>query len=372
MSGWPGDDEQSQAVYDDDSPHLYINYTADPLMGLPIYPDHRHDQVVHHSFLLHPGHNVVAAVPQAQGSHHALDIAHPVPRYGIPPVFYTAWSMSRSPDPPLAMHTGGASMHQNVSYPEHGSSQQPEITVPTLSLEPSNILSSQSSVTLEPPSHYNLDDITQHAKISYQCGKVGPARAIFKTAKLVGMERAQLAREIQAGASSATAQSSSKQSSEADVKIVPGSGTRKLLERFQVGMRKAAFNESILLSIGSLGATVDSSWQAMANELQGKSFPKLQDWAMEMMKDKNYVDEKMGSVIDEVSEEICGVAQIFTYQCYELDFSDMAVLVKKSDIDKRANHIQGLLKDDIFIYGKLFSVDEADLGTITFTSPAII
>jgi hypothetical protein len=63
MSGWPGDDEQSQAVHDDDSPHLYIDYTADPLMGLPIYPDHRHDQVVHRSHSLHPGHDVVAAGP---------------------------------------------------------------------------------------------------------------------------------------------------------------------------------------------------------------------------------------------------------------------------------------------------------------------
>ncbi|KAG2052955.1 hypothetical protein BDR06DRAFT_1009085 [Suillus hirtellus] len=187
MSGWPGDDELSQAIYDDDSPHLYIDYTTDPLMELPIHPDHCHDQVVHCLFSPHPGHNVVATGP-VQGNHHILEIAHPVPRYGIPPVFYTAWPMSQSSDPPPAMHAGNASMHQNVSHPEHGSSQQPKITVPTSSLEPSNISSSHSSVTLEHPSHYDLDDITYHTKMSCQCSKVGPAHTIFKTAKLVGME----------------------------------------------------------------------------------------------------------------------------------------------------------------------------------------
>ncbi|KAG1865626.1 hypothetical protein C8R48DRAFT_772622 [Suillus tomentosus] len=372
MSGWPENDEQSQAVHHDNHPHHHIDYTADPLMGLPIYPDHRHDQVIHRSFLLHPGHDVAATGPDsAQGSHHVLEIAHPVPRHGIPSIFYTAWPTSQSPHPPPATHwhAEGASMHQN--YPEHaGSSQQAETTVPTLSLEQSNKSSSQSSVTLEPPSSYNLDDITHHAKLSFQRGKAGPARAIFKTAKLVGMERAQLARKLQAGAPPATAQSSSLQSSEVDesVKIVPGSGTRKVLECLRGGMRTTVFDSSILPPIGSLSATVDSSWQAVADGLQGTD----QDWAMEMMNDKNYVDEKMGSVIDEVSEEICGVARIFTYQCYGLDFGDMAVPVTKADIDQRANHIQGLLKDGVFLYGKLFSVDGADLGTIAFASPAII
>jgi hypothetical protein len=68
--------------------------------------------------------------------------------------------------------------------------------VPTLNLELfDNLPPSQSSSTLTKSSH-NLNDITQHTKISHSHGKVGPARAIFKTAKCIGMEQAQFARQI--------------------------------------------------------------------------------------------------------------------------------------------------------------------------------
>jgi hypothetical protein len=76
------------------------------------------------------------------------------------------------------------------------------------------------------------------------------------------------------------------------------------------------------------------------------------DWALEMMNNKNYVEDKMGSMIDEASEEMLAVARVFTYHWYGLDFDDVAVAVEKSDTDNRSNYVRGLLKDDIFIYGK--------------------
>jgi hypothetical protein len=165
-------------------------------------------------------------------------------------------------------HHDGASMHQNVTYPVPRSSHQPEIMVPTLSLELFDKVPSQSSITLESSSNYDLDDITQHTKISRRHGKASTAHAVFKTSKLVSMERAQLARKRNADASSATAQSSSGQSSE--VKIIPGSGTRRLLESLQNRMRKTIFDQSILPTVGSLCTTVDSSWQVVANGFDGK------------------------------------------------------------------------------------------------------
>jgi len=59
MLGWPGGDEQLQA--DHYHGNLYIDDTADPLMGLPVYPDHHHDQALYRSFMPQPGHHVAAA-----------------------------------------------------------------------------------------------------------------------------------------------------------------------------------------------------------------------------------------------------------------------------------------------------------------------
>jgi hypothetical protein len=87
------------------------------------------------------------------------------------------------------------------------------------------------------------------------------------------MEWAQLTRKCNADASSTTTQSSSGQSFE--VKIVPGSGTRRLLESLQNGMRKTIFNQSILPTVSSLCTMVDSSWQVVANGFNGKFCPKF-------------------------------------------------------------------------------------------------
>jgi hypothetical protein len=119
-----------------------------------------------------------------------------------------------------------------------------------------------------------------------------------------------------------------------------------------------------------------------------------QEWAIAMMNSKSYVDKKMGSVIDEVCEEMGAVAKIFVYQRYGLDFDDMAVPVKQLDIDNCANYVQGLLENDAFLYGELLSVSlslmrvwlkflnqfpdmpfkahGADLGTTAFTNQNII
>jgi len=160
-----------------------------------------------------------------------------------------------------------------MTYPVPGSSHQPEIVVPTLSLELFDKVPSQSSITLESSFNYDLDNITQHTKISHHCSKASTAHTVFKTSKLVGMEWAQLTRKCNADASSTTTQSSSGQSFE--VKIVPGSGTRRLLESLQNGMRKTIFNQSILPTVSSLCTMVDSSWQVVANGFNGKFCPKF-------------------------------------------------------------------------------------------------
>ncbi|KAG1840746.1 hypothetical protein F4604DRAFT_1939928 [Suillus subluteus] len=274
MSGWPGGNERFQAWghHHDIPQFLYINNTADPLMGLLV--DHYHDKAPCHSFIPQSSHNAVATGMQG-GTHHQLQIVHPIPHYGIPSIFYSAWSMPLSPDPPpdgyAEDHQGGPSMHQNQTYPGHGSSYQPKIMMPMLDLELfDNIPLSQPNVTLEPSSsssYKNIDDVTKHTKIDRTCGRVGTVHTIFKATKLVSMERAQLARKIQAGVSSATVPRSSVQSSESDVKIVPGSGTD-------------------------------------------------QDWAMEMLNNKSYINEKLGSMINNISKEMSAVAKNFTYLCY--------------------------------------------------------
>jgi hypothetical protein len=146
---------------------------------------------------------------------------------------------------------------------------------------------SQSSVTIE-ASHF--DDITRHTKIARRRGKVNGTRPVLKHAKRVGMERAQFSRQATAGtssattgtssttagASSATAQNSTVMSSESDMKIVPGSGIRKLLGSLREGMKRAIFNQSILPTSGSLSEIVDSSWKDVTNnQFSGGSFPKL-------------------------------------------------------------------------------------------------
>jgi hypothetical protein len=58
MLGWPGGDEQLQA--DHYHGNLYIDDAADPLMGLPVYPDHCHDQALYCSFMPQPVHHGTA------------------------------------------------------------------------------------------------------------------------------------------------------------------------------------------------------------------------------------------------------------------------------------------------------------------------
>jgi hypothetical protein len=220
-------------------------------------------------------------------------IAHPTPRYAIPPAFYAAWPTIQPPhfSHPLAAHSESPTIHQPESqtYTEPGSSHQPVIEPPTLDLAlfDNSAPPSQSSVTIE-ASHF--DDITRHTKIARRRGKVNGTRPVLKHAKRVGMERAQFSRQATAGtssattgtssttagASSATAQNSTVMSSESDMKIVPGSGIRKLLGSLREGMKRAIFNQSILPASGSLSEIVDSSWKDVTNnQFSGGSFPKL-------------------------------------------------------------------------------------------------
>jgi hypothetical protein len=71
------------------------------------------------------------------------------------------------------------------------------------------------------------------------------------------------------------------------------------------------------------------------------------------LNDKKYVDEKMGSVIDEVSQEMMVTARYFTYHYCNIDFDDMTVMVEQSAIDERASRIQGLVEGDVFLYDQL-------------------
>jgi hypothetical protein len=77
-------------------------------------------------------------------------------------------------------------------------------------------------------------------------------------------------------------------------------------------------------------------------------------WAQEMLNNKKYVDEKMGPVIDEISQEMTTAARFFTYHYCYIDFDDVAVVVEALAINTRASRIRGLVKDDIFLYGQLF------------------
>jgi hypothetical protein len=58
-----------------------------------------------------------------------------------------------------------------------------------------------------------------------------------------------------------------------------------------------------------------------------------------MMNNKNYVDNKMGSMINEVSEEMLAVARVFTYHWYGLSFGNVAIVVEKSDTDNCSNYV---------------------------------
>jgi hypothetical protein len=47
------------------------------------------------------------------------------------------------------------------------------------------------------------------------------------------------------------------------------------------------------------------------------------------MNNKNYVDNKMESMINEVSEEMLAVAWVFAYHWYGLSFDNVAIVVEK-------------------------------------------
>lgn len=48
-----------------------------------------------------------------------------------------------------------------------------------------------------------------------------------------------------------------------------------------------------------------------------------------MLTDKEYIDERMGSVIDEVSWEMIAAARLFTYHYYKINFDDLTIVVEK-------------------------------------------
>lgn len=72
-----------------------------------------------------------------------------------------------------------------------------------------------------------------------------------------------------------------------------------------------------------------------------------------MLNDKKYVDEKMGSVIDEVSQEMIVTARYFVYHYCRIDFDDMTAIVEQPAIDERSRRIQGLVEGDVFLYDQL-------------------
>ncbi|KAG0701538.1 hypothetical protein DFH29DRAFT_875849 [Suillus ampliporus] len=373
MLGWPDGEQQLGSQTRGHSNPLYIDNPMNPLFGFDLAErDETFDQS--ESFMLQPSqpgldhlsHDVTAG--SLDGGHHGPDtLAHPKPCYAIPSAFYTAWL---SPQPRHlsympATHAESSSMHQlqSQAYPEPSSSHQPMIGPPTLDLEFDNSASSGQSPTA--------------------VAKLTGVRPVLKNAKRVGMERAQFSRKVEAGASSATAQGSSGMSS--DVKIVPGSGIRKLLEGLRDGMRTAMFRMSILPAIGSLSNIVDATWKDVANnQFSGTD----RTWAQEMLNDKKYVDEKMGTVFDEVSQEMTEAARFFTYHYCGIDFDDMAIVVDKLAINQHAKRIRGQMTDDVFLYGQLSvspavrpryladsmsrEVDRVNLSTIAFTSETII
>ncbi|KAG1778268.1 hypothetical protein EV702DRAFT_1196273 [Suillus placidus] len=273
------------------------------------------------------------------GSHHGQHIlVHPRPHYAIPLKFYTAWPTSESShlSHPLFAHAESSSMHQSESqaYLDPGSIHQPMIELPTL-LDPAlfeNPTSpSLTNVNVEVASSH-FDHVSRHAKIAHHRTKA-KARPVLRNAKRVSMERAQFIRNVEAGTSSVTAQGSSGVSSQSGAKIIPRPGLRKLLDRLREAMKTALFNKSILPATGSLSTLVDSTWKDVAdNQFSGTD----RIWAQEMLTDKKYVDEKMGPVIDEVSQETMATARFFVYHYCRIDFDNVIMIVDKPAITKRA------------------------------------
>jgi hypothetical protein len=72
-----------------------------------------------------------------------------------------------------------------------------------------------------------------------------------------------------------------------------------------------------------------------------------------MLSDKKYIDERMGPVVDEVSQEMMAVARIFTYHYCRIDFDDVTVLVSKLAIKMRAKQVKDLVEGNRFLYGQL-------------------
>ncbi|KAG2088170.1 uncharacterized protein F5147DRAFT_781090 [Suillus discolor] len=410
MLGWSDGEQQLQSQTGEGSNSqqiLYIDNAVDPLFG---FHHPQHDETVDHSFMSrsasqpthndvdpisgfhHPQHDetfdrfmsqfasqqpsldhrdVVAGSLQDDGHHGPHTLVHPKPRYAIPLEFYAAWPTSPPHlSHPLAAHAESSSMHQPESQedPAPVSSHQTTLIGPPIldgALFDKSTSSSQLDVAVE-SSHF--DEVSRHKTISHSRSKPNKARRILKNAKRVGMERSEFYRKVEAGASSTTAEGSSGTSSKSDVKIVPGSGIRKLLEILRVGMRLYIFRVSILPATGTLSNVIDAAWKDVAdNQLSGAD----QAWARHMLTDKKYVDERMGSVIDEVSREMTAAARLFTYHYYKIDFDDLTMVVEKLAINTRVKQIQGLVANDVFIYGQL-SVNGVDFGTVAFASETII
>lgn len=72
-----------------------------------------------------------------------------------------------------------------------------------------------------------------------------------------------------------------------------------------------------------------------------------------MLNDKKYIDERMGPVVDEISQEMMAVARLFTYHYCRIDFDDVTVPVNKSAIRQRAKRVQGLVEGNRFLCGQL-------------------
>jgi hypothetical protein len=209
-------------------------------------------------------------------------ILQPQPRYVIPPEYYAAWPpFEHQPhhSPPLAAHAETSSMHQYEiqAYPDPDLTNQPVIEPSTVDPAVFDSLASRNSSQFNPTIDFShFDHIPRHAKVARRRGKAKVPRTILKNATRVGMERAQFLRDVEAGTSSVNAQGSSGVSSQSDMKIVPGSGVRKLLESLREEMRMALVNSSFLPAAGSLSTLVDSTWKNVAeNHFKGKSFPNL-------------------------------------------------------------------------------------------------
>lgn len=215
--------------------------------------------------------------------HHDM-IVHPQPRYPMPLslAYHAAWPPFEHPylPPQLAAHAESSSMHRYEiqAHPDPDLTHQLMIEPPTVDPAAFESLTSRNSSQLNATVDFShFDHVPRHAKIARRRGKAKPARPVLKNATRVGMERAQFVRSVEAGAPSVNAQGSAVAlSSQSDVKIVPGSGVRRLLDRLREGMRAALVNTSFLPAAGSLSTMVDSTWKNMAEkEFSGKSFSKL-------------------------------------------------------------------------------------------------